>query len=137
MCVTHVAEGVPVEVAGVCTRVSWRLMVALGPLLAFASAAVSICSILATCQHMLFSNSCTRVATMLCRFYTASSRACSFHRYSRAPICDLPVAGTRESSLAGKWLCRAVRPEARDWLNRACVQQPASLQAERVPCSPG
>ena len=38
------------DVAGVCTRVSWRLMVAFGPLLAFASAAVSICSILATCQ---------------------------------------------------------------------------------------
>ncbi len=41
------------DVAGVCTRVSWRLMVAFGPLLAFASAAVSICSILATCQGVI------------------------------------------------------------------------------------
>lgn len=46
-----VQEAVPVFVAGVYTRVSCLVMVAFGPRFAFASAAVSICSALATCVN--------------------------------------------------------------------------------------
>ena len=44
------APMLPVAVAGVCTRVISRRMVALGPRAALASAAVSICSTRATCR---------------------------------------------------------------------------------------
>ena len=40
----------PVAVAGVCTRVSLRMIFALGPRLALASAAVSSCSTRPTCR---------------------------------------------------------------------------------------
>jgi len=41
---------VPVAVAGVWIRVSWRMIFALGPRRALACAAVSICSTLPTCM---------------------------------------------------------------------------------------
>ena len=41
----------PVAVAGVCTRVSSRMIFALGPRLALASAAVSSCSTRPTCRR--------------------------------------------------------------------------------------